>query len=493
MTETEQQSLPDSFTWTRAHKIGLFALCLAGLVDAIDVTVVNVALPTVQRELDFSAADLPWVVNAYLVLFSGFLLVGGRAGDLFGHRRIFLGGVVLFTAASFGSAVAQNAFTLVVTRGVQGLTAAFIIPMTLALIAIMFPEGKPRLLAMAVWSGAAGISTSLGLILGGVLVDGPGWRWIFWINLPIGLVLVVTALMFLPSGTSENKRHKFDLVGAVSGTAALCLIAYGMAQTDTHGWTSGRTIALLGGGVALLVYFLVHERYLAGEPIMPLSIFRIRAVSGANAVSALCGSAMFGTFFCATLYQQEVLHYSPLKTGLSFLPLTAMLLVVAALGPLLVKAMGLRYTMVLGSVVSAVSLAWFTQISADGELLTDVILPSTALGLGLGIVFFPIMTAGLMGVSAEDKGLASALLNVTRYVGGALGLAIMSSFVTSRTEDQAKSGHAPELALNSGLHVGFAIGAGLMAASAIAGFILLHGVNHEDDPVEGASAPAVAA
>ena len=461
------------FEWTRKHTITLTVLCLAAFLDAIDITVVNVALPAIKDGLGFSQSGLSWVVNAYLILFGGFLLLGGRVGDLLGRRRVFIWGVVAFTAASLGSGLAQNAGTLTVTRGLQGLAGAFVAPMTLAILNGVFPEGKPRDKAFGIWGGITGVAGSLGLVLGGLLGGGPTWRWLFYINIPIGIFMLLAAVRFMPDDRPQRTTGRaFDLVGAVTGTGGISLLCYAIAQVDQHPWGSGRTVSLLIGAAMVLAYFVVHEARIASQPLVPLNLFANRSVLGANVVSALCGCAMFATFYLATLYQQQVLHFSALKTGLGFIPLTVLLLCAAPVGPKLVAKIGMRPVIAIGAIVSAVGLGLFARISENGSLFTDVILPSIVLSVGFGVLFIPMTMAALNGVPEEQSGVASAMVNMTRFVGGSVGLAVISTLATTRTDHLLEQGHPVLESLNSGLQIGFAVAAGLMIVTMVAALAL---------------------
>jgi EmrB/QacA subfamily drug resistance transporter len=452
----------DSFTWTGKHTIILVILCVAQVLDGIDVTVVNVALPAIEDEVGFSPDTLSWVVNAYMVTFGGFLLLGGRAGDVIGRRTVFLGGLGLFVVASLVSGVAQQTGLLVGARAVQGLAAALIAPMTLALIAANFPTGKARDRAFALWGAAYGLSSALGLVLGGVLVNGPGWRWIFLINVPIGAVVLLAALRYLDHDRPARRHQRFDVVGAVTSTIGVGLLAYGVLNMSTDGWGNARTIVVLGVAVLLLGYFVVHETRIASEPLMTFSLFRRRSLAGANIVTAMRGAAMFALFYFATLYQQQVLGYSALKTGLAYLPLTLILVVASALGPALVQRIGIRYVLFGGALIAAAGLVLFTRITPDGSLWWNVIAPSVVVGLGFAIMVVPSTIAALTGVPSAHTGVASALLNVSLQVGGALGLAVLSTVATTET-----AGRVDPAALVDGFVVAFVAAAVLMVVTAV--------------------------
>jgi EmrB/QacA subfamily drug resistance transporter len=460
------------FTWRSEHTIALLLLCVAQVLDGIDVTVVNVALPAIEDELGFSAGTLSWVVNAYMVMFGGFLLLGGRAGDLVGRRRIFLVGLALFVAASLASGLAQDPAALVAARAAQGLAAALIAPMTLALIAVTFPEGAARNRAFAIWGGAYGISSALGLLIGGLLVSGPGWRWIFLVNVPIGVIVLIAALWYLPADRPARRHRRFDVGGAATSTAGVGLLCYAVLQAGVEGWGTGRTISLLAGAVVLLGYFVLHETRVAAEPLVAFSLFRNRSLAGANLVTVVRGAAMFALFYFATLYLQEVLHQSALTTGLAYLPLTVVLLIASAAGPALVRRLGIRVVLFGGSLVAAAGLALFTGISPDGTLLGSVIAPSVVVGLGFAIMVVPTTIAALTGVAASHAGVASALLNVSLQVGGALGVAVLSAVATVRTSDRLRGGHGAEAALIDGFVLAFVLASVLMVLTAVLTIIL---------------------
>jgi EmrB/QacA subfamily drug resistance transporter len=463
------------FRWTRQHVTALVVLCLAALLDTVDVTVVNVAMPTIRNALHFSEGGLAWMVNAYMVPFGGFLLLAGQAGDLLGRRRVLLAGTGLFTVASLASGLAPNATVMIITRAAEGLAAAFVVPMTLAMLSSVFPAGPGRNRAFAVWGGVSAAAGTLGLILGGLLVSALGWHWVFFINIPVGVFVMAAAVRALPADTRQASatRRRFDVIGALSATTGASLLAYSVVQTGSHPWGSGRTIGLLAGAAVLLGYFVIHERFVAAEPLMPMSLWRNRSVSGANVVAALQSSAVFAMFYATTLYMQQVLHYSALRTGFAYVPLGVSILLAAGMGPALVPRLGVRITSVVGSLIALTGLALFARIPVDGHALTDVIVPAVVVGIGTGMVFIPASIAALAGVPAARSGVASALLNVSRQLGGALGLAVISTIITSRTTGLLSSGHAVPVALTAGFRSGFAVSAGLMAATVLAAAVLL--------------------
>jgi EmrB/QacA subfamily drug resistance transporter len=460
------------FAWTGARTMALLILLLASFLEYMDITVVNVALPTMRTDLGFSQTNLVWVVNAYTVCFGGFLLLGGRAGDLLGKRRVLLGGIALFTAASLASGLAQNANTLITTRALQGLACAFVSPMTLALIAVNFPEGKPRNLALGLYGGIAGISSALGASIGGLLVNGLGWRWIFFVNIPVGLFLLAVAPRFLKADRSVHHHQRFDLLGALSATAGVGLLAYAVSQTNQYAWGSSRTISLLAGAAALLVYLVIHETLIAKEPLIPMSIFKNRSVTGASVIGTLWFGALFSMFYFLSLYEQQVLGYSALKTGLAYLPLCAILIIFSGIAPLLVPRIGVRFVLALGSLITFGGLLLLAQISLYGGIWRDVIAPTLVVGPGLALLFVPTTIAAVAGVSPAQTGLASGLSLVTRTVGAAVVLAILATLATNRTDHLVRTGHALNSALVDGFKLGFTICAVMMGVSVLAAILL---------------------
>ena len=485
-----------AFAWTRRHTLALLVLCLAALLDSIDVTVVNVAMPAIKESLRFSEDGLAWMVDAYMVPFGGFLLLGGRTGDLVGRRRVLVGGTLAFTVASLGSALAPSAGVMVATRAAEGLAAAFVVPMTFAMLGSVFPAGPARNRAFGIWGGVTAGAATLGLVLGGVLVSAAGWRWIFLVNLPVGAVVAVAALRVLPADRPrEGSREPggraprgsgprgsgprgwglrgFDLGGALSVTASASLLAYAVAQTGASGWGSARTVLLLCGSAVLAGYFVLHESRVAADPLLPLSLFRNRALTAANVVSALLSSAMFAVFYATTLYMQQVLHYSALRTGLAYVPFGVSILVAASVAPALVALAGVRAVSAAGSLVCVAGLVLLARVSPAGHLLGGVIVPTVVVGLGAGVVIVPTSVAAMSGVAAARHGVASALLNVSRQLGGALGLAVIATVAAAATARATAAGQGTPGALTAGFHAGFAVSAGLVVAGLIAAVALL--------------------
>jgi EmrB/QacA subfamily drug resistance transporter len=467
MTQLTNQSV--TRVSDRSRTLALVVLCCAALLDTIDVTVVNVAMPAIKNSLHFSEGGLAWMVDAYMVPFGGFLLLGGRAGDLLGRRRVLLAGTALFTVASAGSALARNAAMMVGTRAAEGAAAAFVVPMTLAMISTIFPAGPGRNRALSIWGGVSAVAGTLGLIAGGLLVSAAGWRWIFFINIPVGVFVLAGAVRLLPADGAARTMGGFDLPGAVSVTAGSSLLAYAVMQAGSHPWGSAPTIALLAASAALLGYFIVRERFIARSPLLPKSLWRSRSVSGANVVSALMSTALLAMFYSTTLYMQLVLHYSPLRTGLCYVPLGLSILVAAGSAPALVRLAGVRVTAASGSLLGVAGLIWFAQITVGGQLLTAIVVPSVVSGLGAGLVLITTTIAAMSGVPAARSGVASALLNVSRQLGGGLGLAAIASVIAGVS---ARSSAAVPAALTSGFQAGFRVSAALLAGAALAALVL---------------------
>jgi EmrB/QacA subfamily drug resistance transporter len=475
-TREPAQATGAGFTWTRGHVLALAVLCLAALLDVVDVTVVNVAMPAIRSSLHFSEGSLAWMVNAYMVPFGGFMLLAGRAGDLLGRRRLLIGGTALFTVSSLGSALAPNAAVMIVTRAAEGLSAAFVVPTTLAMLSSVFPEGPARTRAFAVWGGLSAVAGTMGLAAGGLLVSAAGWRWVFLINIPVGAFVIAGAVRALPDGrrAGAGPRRAFDAAGALTATAGASLLAYAVVQTGSHPWGSARTIALLAAAAALLGYFLVHERFIASDPLMPMSLWRNRSVTGANLVTVMQSSALFAMFYSTTLYQQQVLGYSALRTGVGYLPLGVSILVGAGLGPVLVPRLGVRFTVAAGALLSMAGLVLLARLQVGWNPVTSLILPEVITGFGAGLVTVPSMVAALSGVPAERAGVASALLNVSRQLGGALGLAVISTLISASTTHAMTTAHATAAAaMTTGFRTGFTVSAGLLAAAVIAALTLL--------------------
>jgi EmrB/QacA subfamily drug resistance transporter len=444
----------------------LILVCIAQFMVILDATVVNVALPSIQKDLGLSEANLQWIVNAYTLVFGGFLLLGGRAGDLLGRKRLFLAGVVVFTVASLLNGLATNSTWLISTRALQGLGAAFISPAALAIISTIFAEGRERGKALGVWAAIASGGSAVGLVLGGVLTQAFSWPWIFFINVPIGVVAFVLSLRLIPESTDEEAERSFDIAGAVTVTGGLMTLVYAIVKAQSDGWTSGVTLGTFAGAAVLLAAFVVTELR-ASAPLVRLSIFRVRSLRAANVVMFLVASGLFAMFFFNSLYLQRVLGYGPLKAGLAFLPFTAGIIVSAGLASQFAPRVGVRSVAVVGMILTALGMALLARIPVHGAYVPDV-MPSIILtSLGLGAVFVPLTLIATTGLEDSDQGLASGLFNTSQQIGGALGLAILSTLAASRSPGSTKA------ALVHGFHWAFAGGAGFVLAGLVLLLVLL--------------------
>jgi EmrB/QacA subfamily drug resistance transporter len=447
--------------------IALILLCVAQFVVVLDASIVNVALPTIGNALHFSESNLPWVVNAYVLTFGGFLLLGGRMADLLGRRRVFMGGLVLFALASLAGGLATNSGQLIAARAVQGLGAAILSPAALSIVTTTFRDGAERNRALGIWGAVAGSGGAAGVLLGGVLTDGLGWQWVLWVNVPIGLIAAAIAPTLLAESRTTGERRHFDVTGAVTVTAGLSLLVYALVDANNAGWGSVRTIVLLAISAALLAAFVVTERR-AAAPLVPFSIFRLRTLTGANVVGILVGASLFSMFFFISLYMQQVLGYSAIKAGLSYLPLAVSIILSAGIASQLVTKIGFKSVLAAGMVLIAVALVWFSRISVDGTFLGDILGPSLLAAVGLGFAFVTTTIAAVSGVPEQEAGLASGLINTSQQVGGALGLAILSAISIS----VIGTSHSPAV-LTDGFHDAFLAGAGFAVLGLIATLTLV--------------------
>jgi EmrB/QacA subfamily drug resistance transporter len=440
---------------------------MAQFMVVLDATVVNVALPSIQRGLHFSAANLQWIVNGYTLIFGGFLMLGGRAADLIGRKRLFMAGVALFSVASMLNGLAQSPGMLIAGRALQGLGGALVSPASLSIITTTFTEQEERTKALGVWSAIAAGGAAVGLLLGGVLTDLASWRWIFFVNVPVGLLTLAMALRYVSESRSQTTERSFDLAGAFTVTSGLVVLVYAIVKGQSYGWGSPRTLGLAAVAVALLGAFYVIERR-AVAPLMRMSIFKLRALAVADSVLLLVASGMFGMFFFASLYVQEILGYSPLRAGLAFLPVTAGIIVGAGLAQTLIKRIGVRNVSIAGLVLATVGMLVLTRLPVHGSYLGDLLPGLLPLSLGLGLVFVPVTLMATGGISDEDSGLASGLFNTAQQVGGSLGLAILSTLAASRTTSVLTSHSAGALAARvSGYHVAFLAAALMLAAGTV--------------------------
>jgi EmrB/QacA subfamily drug resistance transporter len=455
--------------------LALVIVCLGYLMIVLDVTIVGVALPSIREDLGFSESSLAWVANAYLLTFGGFLLLAGRLGDLFGHRRLFLMGIALFTLASLGCGLAMTQELLLGARAVQGFAGAIVSAVALSLIVTLFTEPVERAKAMGVFGFVAAGGGSLGVLLGGILTDALNWHWIFLVNVPIGIAVVVLARLVLPGGRMEPAARRLDVAGALTVTASLMLAVYAIVNGNEVGWTSARTLALLGAAGMLLVSFLAIESK-APAPLMPLGLFRLRNVATANVVGVLWAAAMFAWFFLSALYLQLVLGYSPLQVGLAFLPANLIMAVLSlGLSAKLVLRFGIRAPLATGLLLAAAGLALFARAPVDGVFVVDVLPSMILLGLGAGMALNPVLLAAMSDVEPSEAGLASGVVNTSFMMGGALGLAILASLAASRSDALLASGEDQLVALTGGYHAAFIAGAVFAAGAAVLSAALLRG------------------
>jgi EmrB/QacA subfamily drug resistance transporter len=444
---------------------------LAQFMVILDATIVNVALPSIQRGLHFSPSSLQWIVNAYTLAFGGFLMLGGRAADLIGRRRLFIIGIVLFSAASLMNGLATSAGILVAGRALQGLGGALVSPAALSVLTTTFAEGRERTTALGVWSAVAVGGGAVGLLLGGILTSLFSWQWVFFVNVPVGVIAIVLALRFVPESRIENARGGVDVAGAVSVTAGLVVLVYALVNAQSAGWLSVETLGLSALAAALLGTFVMLESRLR-HPLIRLGIFRMRSITGSNAAMLLVAGGMFAMFFFASIYVQEVLGYSALRAGLAFLPVTAGIIAGAGLSQQLIRRVGVRAVGLTGMSIAAVGLIVLSRIPVAGTYLGDLLPGLMIMSVGMGLTFVPITLIATTNVGAEDAGLASGLLNTSQQLGGAIGLAVLSTLAANSTASSlAGLGHAPSpadgvAALVTGFHVAFLVGAFLMLGGA---------------------------
>ena len=475
--------------------LALALLALTQFVIVLDASIVNVALPSIGRALDFNQDDLSWVVNAYTLTFGGFLLLGGRLADLLGRRRVFIGGLILFSLASLAGGLAQSDVWLIAARGVQGLGAAIISPAALSLVTTMFAEGAERNRALGVWGAVAGSGGAAGVLLGGILTQYAGWEWVLFVNVPIGLAAAFVSPRLLPESRDTESDRVFDVAGATTVTAGLALFVYALVDANNAGWGSTQTIGLIAISVALLGAFVVIESR-TSNPLMPFSIFRLRTLRGADVVGLLIGMSLFGVFFFLSLYMQQVLGYDALKTGFAYLPLALNIIVSAGVASQLVTRIGFKPTLIAGMLLVAGGLIWFAQVSATGGYVSDVLFPSIILAWGLGLAFVPVTIAAVTGTRPDEAGLASGLINTAQQVGGALGLAILAAVANGRTSDAIASGvRNPAVALTEGFQDAFLVGAGFALLGALLAAVMISSRDsreHAEAAQRGEAEPATA-
>jgi EmrB/QacA subfamily drug resistance transporter len=450
----------------------LVLVCLAQFMVVLDATITNVALPSIQEDLDFTQNSLQWVINAYTLVFGGFLLLGGRAGDLFGRKRIFLAGVVIFTAASLANGLSQSGGMLIVFRALQGLGAALVSPAALSIITTTFAEGEDRAKALGVWSAIAAGGAAFGLLLGGILTDLLSWEWIFFVNVPIGVAAFVLSMRHVPESVAPERPDTIDLPGAISVTAGLMVLVFALVKAQDYGWGSARTLGLGAVAVALLAAFVVIESR-SKAPLIRLGIFRSRNISGANAVMLLVIGGMYAFFFLVSLYVQQVLGYSPLEAGLAFLPFTLGIIVGAAVSQPLARRIPVHLIALMGIGLAVLGLVIRRGAGVDGTYLGNLLPGIIPMSIGMGMTFLPLTLVATTGVSASDAGLASGLFNTSQQVGGALGLAVLSTIAATHTTSVleglsgAPSPQERSEAIVEGFQVAYLGGIGLLVLGAI--------------------------
>ncbi len=458
---------------SRKRWLALYVLCLGVLMIVLDTTIVNVALPSIREDLGFTETSLVWIVNAYMLTFGGFLLLGGRLGDLYGHRRLFLLGITLFTIASLACGLSNSQALLIVARAVQGLGGAVVSAVALSLIMNLFTEPAERAKAMGIYGFVCAGGGSIGVLLGGVLTSAFSWHWIFLVNLPIGAAVYALCLVLLPDGRGQAGAGRLDVAGAATVTSSLMLAVYAIVNGNEAGWVSAQSIGLLAASAVLLAIFLGIEARVR-EPLMPLGLFRLRNVAIANIVGVLWAAAMFAWFFISALYMQLVLGYSALQVGLGFLPAN---LIMAAfslgISAKLVMRFGLRSPLAAGLLLAAAGLLLFARAPVGGSFVIDVLPGMILLGLGAGIAFNPVLLAAMSDVKPEEAGLASGVVNTSFMMGGALGLAVLASLAAARSNTLLSSGADSLVALSGGYHVAFLIGAIFAVVAALLGALLL--------------------
>jgi EmrB/QacA subfamily drug resistance transporter len=443
-------SIPSPTNRRRAFAL----LAVAYFMTTIDLTIVNVSLPTIGRDLHFSQTNLQWVATAYSLTFGGFLLLGGRAADLLGRRRMLQFGLGLFTAASLGCALAVSETLLIAMRAAQGLGAAVMLPAALSIVMNMFPEGAERNQALGIWGGLGAAGGTVGLIAGGVITRYIGWEYIFYLNVPIGVAALALVPRIVPDSRFVGSRRRFDLPGAITGTTGLVLLVDAISEAPRSGWGATRTIGLLAASAAMLVTFLIIETR-TEDPLLPLSIFRLRTVAGANVAALLLGGSFFAFVFAGTLYMQEVMHYSALQTGLAWLAASVTSMAFAGVSQWLVTRIGPKIVMAIGMTLIGAGVIWATQVPVHGRFLTNLAGPFVVAGAGTAFSFIPISVAALQGVTERQSGLASGLLNTSTQFGAAIGTAIASSVAASHTNALLRAGDNLPTSLTGGFHQTF--------------------------------------
>jgi EmrB/QacA subfamily drug resistance transporter len=456
----------------------LALLCMTQFMVVLDASIVNIALPSIGKDVGISQENLSWVVNGYVLTFGGFLLLGGRMADLLGRRRIFMAGLIVVAVASLFAGFAPSEGALIAARAGQGLGAAIIAPSALSIVATIFRDGSERNKALGAWGAVAGSGGAAGVLLGGVLTDGLGWEWVMWVNVPVSLIVLALAPALIPESRSESQTRYFDVAGAVTVTAGLSLLVYAIVDAESAGWGSAQTIGLLAAAIVLLGIFTVIELR-SHAPLVPFGIFRKRTLTGANVVGLMVGGSLFAMFFFITLYMQQVLGYSPIKAGLSYLPLSVAIILSAGVASQLVTKVGFKPVLAVGLVLIAAGLVWFSRVSVGGGFTTDILGPSLLAAVGLGFAFVTTTIAAVSGIEDREQGLASGLINTSQQIGGALGLAVLATIANSRTDDvvAAAGGNPAALpgALVEGFQSAFLGAAGIAVIGLVLTFVLIRG------------------
>ena len=432
----------------------LAVVATAFFMTILDVSIVNVALPSIGEDLEFSRENLQWVITAYAITFGGFLLLGGRAADLLGRRRVFMVGVALFTVASLVCGLSGSEGMLIAARAVQGLGAAIISPAALSIVMTSFAEGADRNKALGIWGALGGSGAAVGVLAGGILTEQLGWEWIFWVNVPVGALVLALTPFIVPESFRETARRRYDPLGAITVTAGLALLVYAISEAPNVGWLTARTILLLVAAAALLVAFLVTERTVE-EPLMPFQIFRVHSVAGANAVGALLGAVLFANFFLLTLYVQNVLGFSAQRTGVTFLATAGTAVISAGIAQALTTRFGAKPIMTIGLLLLTAGMVWYAQIPAHGSYASDLLPGYLMVGVGIAFAYVPVSIAALTGVAEREAGLASGLINTSQQIGGAIGVAVASTVFTSRFDSLVEDGSPLPEALTGGYRWAF--------------------------------------
>jgi EmrB/QacA subfamily drug resistance transporter len=464
---------------TRKGKLTLALLCGVAFLDFVDASIVNVALPSIRDDLGFSVQSLQWVLSAYLLTYGGFMLLGGRTADLLGRRRILLAGTSLFGLASLMAGISSSEGMLIGARLIQGAGAAMMIPSALSILTTTFSAGTERTKALGAWGATAGIGSAAGVFLGGVISDGPGWRWVFFVNLPVCLVALRAVVQLIPGETGRSRLRDFDVPGAVLATGGMLLLVYAIVEAPNVGWGATRTVLELGGAAAILVAFAVNELR-SENPLLPFSIFRIAGLAAADATQVIAIAGFYSMFFFITLYMQNVLGFSRTDAGLAYVPTTLGVAVSAGIGSQLIARTGTRPVIVVGALLGAGGILWLSRIPIDGSYLTDLLPPLLIMAMGLGATFVGVTTAAQAGVPSDRAGLAAALINASTFLGGALGIAIFSAIATSRTHDLLAAGNPQPEALTEGFQRGLLACAIFVFAAAL---IALRATNTRGEPM----------